>query len=341
MINFTFRSWPVFFIGVVLLVLLVLNVSMGSVSIPISKVFSSLFSSTEESDLFANIIWQLRVPKAVTCIVAGSALAIGGLLMQTLFRNPLAGPDVLGLSSGASLMVAFVILVGASGSIYLPTVNPWSLALAASLGSGLIFLLVIGVAHKVRDNTSLLIIGLMIAAASGSLVSVLQFLSKAQDLQAFVIWTLGSVGGTHWDEILILSLLLIVGVAISFGSIKSLNAWLLGDNYALSLGVNLKKSRLWIVVATSLLAGGVTAFCGPIAFVGLAVPHLVRIVVPSTNHKILLPMVMIGGASLLLLCDIIAQLPGSSRVLPLNAVTSMIGAPVVIWVVMKSKGIRM
>lgn len=314
---------------------------MGSVSIPLSKVFSSLFSSTEESDLFANIIWQLRVPKAVTCIVAGSALAIGGLLMQTLFRNPLAGPDVLGLSSGASLMVAFVILVGASGSIYLPTVNPWSLALAASLGSGLIFLLVIGVAHKVRDNTSLLIIGLMIAAASGSLVSVLQFLSKAQDLQAFVIWTLGSVGGTHWDEILILSLLLIVGVAISFGSIKSLNAWLLGDNYALSLGVNLKKSRLWIVVATSLLAGGVTAFCGPIAFVGLAVPHLVRIVVPSTNHKILLPMVMIGGASLLLLCDIIAQLPGSSRVLPLNAVTSMIGAPVVIWVVMKSKGIRM
>lgn len=341
MVNMTFKSWQVYFIGGVLLLLLLLNISIGSISIPLESVLASLFGSSSESDLFSNIIWRLRVPKAVTCLLAGSALAVGGLLMQTLFRNPLAGPDVLGLSSGASLMVAFVILIGSTTNIYLPTVNPWSLAMAASLGSGVIFLIVISVAHRVRDNTSLLIIGLMIAAAAGSIVSVLQFLSKAQDLQAFVIWTLGSVGGTNWTEILILSLLLVIGVAISFGSIKSLNAWLLGDNYALSLGINLKRSRFWIVLATSLLTGGVTAFCGPIAFVGLAVPHLVRIVVPTTNHKILLPMVMAGGASLLLLCDILAQLPGSSSVLPLNAVTSMIGAPVVIWVVMKSKGIKM
>jgi iron complex transport system permease protein len=181
----------------------------------------------------------------------------------------------------------------------------------------------------------------MIAAVSGSFVSVLQFLSKAQDLQAFVIWTLGSVGGTNWDEILILSLLLVIGIVISMGSIKELNAWLLGDNYALSLGVNIKRSRFKIVMATSLLAGGVTAFCGPIAFVGLAVPHLVRLIVHTTNHKVLLPLVMIGGATLLLLCDILAQVPGSSSVLPLNAITSMIGAPVVIWVVMRSKGIKM
>lgn len=335
------RSWPVYLIGLALLLLLLLNIATGSVAISLSEVIGTLFHGPNREDLITNIIWQLRVPKAVTCLVAGAALAIGGLLMQTLFRNPLAGPDVLGLSSGASLMVAFVILLGASSQAYLPAVNPWSLAVAASTGSGIIFLVVLAVAHRVKDNTSLLIIGLMIAAASSSIVSVLQFLSKAQDLQSFIIWTMGSVGGTNWEEILILVLILIAGIIISFGSIKSLNAWLLGDNYATSLGVNLKRSRFWIVLATSLLTGGVTAFCGPIAFVGLAVPHLIRILIPTMNHKILLPLVMAGGASIMLLCDIIAQLPGSSNVLPLNAVTSMIGAPVVIWVVMRSKGIKM
>ncbi len=341
MMRLNFRSWQVYLIGLILLMLLLFNIATGSVSISMSRVISLLWQGPNSDDLLSNIVWQLRVPKAATCIIAGAALAIGGLLMQTLFRNPLAGPDVLGLSSGASLMVAFVILLGASAQEYLPAVNPWSLALAASIGSGVIFLIVIAVAHRVKDNTSLLIIGLMIAAASGSFVSVLQFLSKAQDLQSFVIWTLGSVGGTSWEEIFILGLLLITGTLISMGSIKSLNAWLLGDNYALSLGVNLKRSRFWIVLATSLLTGGVTAFCGPIAFVGLAVPHLVRLLVPTTNHKVLLPMVMIGGASLMLLCDLLAQLPGSANVLPLNAVTSIIGAPVVIWVVIRSKGIKM
>lgn len=339
--NLTFRSWQTYAIVGALLLLLLVNISLGSVHIPVAKVFQTLFASTTAPDTFYSIIWQLRLPKAITCVVAGAALAIGGLLMQTLFRNPLAGPDVLGLSSGASLMVAFVLLIGTSASSYLPVISPWSLAIAASLGSGGIFLLVMAVAHRVRDNTSLLIIGLMIAAASGSLVSVLQFLSKAQDLQAFVIWTLGSVGGTNWNEILILTLLLVIGSAIALASIKSLNAWLLGDNYARSLGVNIKRSRGLIVLATSILTGGVTAFCGPIAFVGLAVPHLVRLLVPTTNHKVLLPMVMLGGATLMLTCDILAQLPGSSNVLPLNAITSMIGAPVVIWVVMRSKGIKM
>ncbi|MEQ8362668.1 MAG: iron ABC transporter permease [Cyclobacteriaceae bacterium] len=339
--NFSLKSWPAYLIGIGLLLLFIANISLGSIQIPFFKVLSALFGQGDIQDTHYSIIWQLRIPKAVTCIVAGAALSIGGLLMQTLFRNPLAGPDVLGLSSGASLMVAFVILIGASTASYLPVVNPWSLALAASLGSGAIFLLVIVVAQRVRDNTSLLIIGLMIAAASGSLVSVLQYLSKAQDLQAFVIWTLGSVGGTSWNEIAILTLLLIIGGALSITSVKALNAWLLGDNYAHSLGMDIKKSRLKIVLATSLLTGGVTAFCGPIAFVGLAVPHLIRLLVPTTNHKILLPMVMMGGATLLLLCDILAQVPGSANVLPLNAITSMIGAPVVIWVVMRSKGVKM
>lgn len=337
----SFKSLPVLIIVGAFLLLFLVNVSLGSIQIPFTKVVSILFSQGAAQDTYYSIIWQLRIPKAVTCVIAGAALSNAGLLMQTLFRNPLAGPDVLGLSSGASLMVAFVLLLGTSAASYLPAVSPWTLALAASFGSGAIFLLVVAVAHRVRDNTSLLIIGLMIAAASGSMVSVLQYLSKAQDLQAFVIWTLGSVGGTNWGEILILTLLLIIGGTISITSVKALNAWLLGDNYAQSLGVDIKKSRLKIVLATSLLTGGVTAFCGPIAFVGLAVPHLIRLLVPTTNHKVLLPMVMMGGAALLLICDILAQLPGSSNVLPLNAITSMIGAPVVIWVVMRSKGVKM
>ena len=317
-------------------VLFVINISLGSVPIPIQKMIPLLFGSNTGQELFTDILWQFRLPKAITCIVAGAALSTGGLLMQTLFRNPLAGPDVLGLSSGASLMVAFVLLIGKS-AYYLPATNPWVLATVASIGSGLVFLLVMVVAHKLRDNISLLIVGLMIAAVAGSLVSMLQFFSQAEDLQAFTIWTLGSVGGTSWEEIYVLTLVLLIGGGMAMLSVKSINAWLLGDNYAQSLGINLKRSRLNIVLATAIMTGGVTAFCGPIAFVGLAVPHLVRLLTPTTNHKTLIPMVMFGGAVLLLFCDILAQLPGTARVLPLNAVTSMLGAPVVIWVVMRSK----
>lgn len=317
------------------------NISTGSVYIPLADVAKSLFAPDSAPEMSSSILWKLRLPKALTGLTTGAALAVAGLLMQTLFRNPLAGPDVLGLSSGASLAVAFVLLLGTTGSDYLPGLNVWSLAIAASAGSGLIFLVILGAANKVRDNTSLLIIGLMVAAAAGSLVSVLQYLSTAQDLQAFVMWTLGSIGGTNWNEVLVITIILVVGIIISVSLTKTLNTWLLGDNYAISLGVNLKKARITIVLVSSILVGGVTAFCGPITFVGLAVPHLVRLLVPTTNHKILLPLVMIGGASLMLLCDILTQLPGSSKILPLNAITSIIGAPVVIWVVLKSRGIRM
>ncbi|HNV30440.1 MAG TPA: iron ABC transporter permease, partial [Cyclobacteriaceae bacterium] len=217
--------------------------------------------------------------------------------------------------------------------------NPWSIALAASIGGAMVFILIISIARYVKENTSLLIIGLMISAATSSIVSVLQFTSHADDLQTFMIWTLGTVGGTGWQELSVLSIVVFTGVVISYGSIKSLNSWLLGENYARSLQVNMGRSRFWIVVATGLLTGAVTAFCGPIAFVGLAVPHLVRLIIPVTNHKILIPAVMAGGASLLLLCDMLAQIPGSTQILPLNAVTSLIGAPVVIWMVIKSKRI--
>ncbi len=323
---------------VLLVGLFIANVSMGSVSIPFSKLVAGLFGS---EGVYADILWQFRIPKALTCILAGGALAAGGLLMQTLFRNPMAGPDVLGLTSGASLLVAIVLLIGQFnlGFSEILLQSPWSVAIAASLGGALVFFLIISIARYVKDNTSLLIIGLMISAATSSIVSVLQFTSQADDLQLFLIWTLGTVGGTGWKEVSVLSIIVLMGIVIGYGLIKSLNSLLLGENYARNLNININRSRLWIVVATGLLTGGVTAFCGPIAFVGLAVPHLVRLIIPATNHKILIPAVLMGGASLLLLCDLIAQLPGSTQALPLNAVTSLIGAPIVIWMVIKSKRI--
>jgi len=321
------------FLGISLGVLFLFNISLGSVYIPLKHIVVSLLGQSDKT-VWNDIIWQFRIPKAITCVVAGASLATGGLLMQTLFRNPLAGPDVLGLSAGASLFVSLMILSGNA----LPILSgPWAISSAASIGSAAVFLLVISLAQRLRDNVSLLIIGLMIAALTQSIVSALQFVSKAEDLQTFLIWTLGSVGGTSWGEIQVMSVIFIVGAAISFSLIKPLNALLLGNNYAHSVGINLNTSRIYIVLATSLLIGVVTAFCGPIAFVGLAVPHMVRSVIRTSNHKLLIPAVMIGGAILLLLCDMLAQLPGSTQILPLNAVTSMIGAPVVIWMILKNK----
>jgi len=333
----TFWKEGILLVGL-LVVLFLADIAFGSVEIPFLNLISSIFS---EQGAYSDILWQFRIPKALTCILAGGALATAGLLMQTLFRNPMAGPDVLGLTSGASLMVAVVLLIGQLNPSLGSSVfqSPWSIALAASFGGVLVFILIIVIASHVKENTSLLIIGLMISAATSSIVSVLQFTSQADDLQTFIIWTLGSVGGTNWQELGVLSVIVSIGVAISYGSIKSLNSWLLGENYARSLNINIGRSRFWIVVSTGLLTGVVTAFCGPIAFVGLAVPHLVRLIIPVTNHKILIPGVIAGGASLLLLCDLLAQIPGSTQILPLNAVTSLIGAPIVIWMVIKSKRI--
>lgn len=336
--NLAFSTTKVLLLlGGLLLILSFASISMGSLDIPMGETVSAIFGG--KGSKWHDIIWEFRLPRTLTCILAGIALASSGLMMQTLFRNPLAGPDVLGLSSGASLLVAILILGGTQGAIFLSelSLSPWGIALAASLGSGLVFGLIVAAAQKVKDNVSLLIIGLMIGAAAASMVTALQFLSKADDLQAFVIWTMGSVGGTGWSEINVLMLITIIGITLAIGSSKSLNTLLLGENYAQSLGVNVQRSRLLIVFSTCLMSGAVTAFCGPIAFVGLAVPHLVRIILSTSNHKILLPAVMMGGASLILFCDILTQVAGRSQSLPLNAVTSLIGAPVVIWVVMKSR----
>jgi iron complex transport system permease protein len=330
-------AFKLLWLGALLLLLFIVNLATGSIHIPVENLLQAAFGLEGDE---REILLRFRLPKALTCVLAGAALSVGGLLMQTLFRNPLAGPDVLGLSSGSSLMVAIVIMTGQATGVFLFG-NPWLVAIAATAGAALVFALVLMIARLVKDNTSLLIIGLMISAAAASLVGVIQFMSRAEDLQAFMIWGLGSVGGTSGYEIFVLFVVMIAGSMMSLSQMKALNGLLLGENYATSIGIRVSAARLWILTATCLLTGGVTAFCGPIAFVGLAVPHLVRMIIPTTSHKIMIPAVMAGGASLMLLCDIIAQMPGSAQVLPLNAVTSLIGAPVVIWLIIRGKRLRM
>jgi iron complex transport system permease protein len=328
-LSFAFKISLVF-LGLV--ILFCLNVGLGSVSLSFSEIAKNLFSESDTS--VHTILWQFRLPKALTCVLAGAGLATSGLLMQTLFRNPLAGPDVLGLSSGASLAVGLLLLAGKD---FVFSTNAWSLAIAASAGGALVLLLMLMVARTVRDNTSLLIIGLMMAAATSSIMSVIQFISRADDLQSYIIWTMGSVGNTGWNEVGVLATILCVGLLISLFLLKSLNGWLLGENYAHSLGIKVSRARIWMVIATGLMTGGITAFCGPIAFVGLAVPHLARLATSTTNHRVLLPMVVCGGGMLLLFCDTLSQVVGNIQSLPLNALTSLIGAPIVIYQVIKMK----
>ncbi len=315
------------------------NISLGSVYIPFKDVFYSLIGSTTEQERWQVIIQNYRLPKAIAAILVGSGLGISGLLMQTLFRNPLAGPFVLGISSGASLGVELVIL-GSSvfGGVFATLlISKWSIVISASLGSFLVLLAVLMVSIKVRDTMAILIIGLMFASITAAIVSVLSYFGSAQQLQQYIFWGFGSLGNLSWDELAIFFLMYSFGIGISLLSIKSLNTLLLGENYAKSLGLNIKRSRLAIIISTSLLAGTITAFTGPIAFIGLAIPHLTRQVFNTSNHKILLPAVFLFGAIVMLICDSIAQVPNSDYTLPINAITSLVGAPVVIWLLVRKR----
>jgi iron complex transport system permease protein len=309
------------------------------VSIPFLDVVSLLWGKTPEIVSWEYIVWEYRVPKAFTSILVGAGLSLSGLLMQTLFRNPLAGPFVLGISSGASLGAA-LLLMGTSllaGYTAFGFLSDVSLAIAASVGSFLVLLVVMIVAQRAKDTMALLIIGLMFGSITSAIVSVLAYFSSAENLQRFIFWSFGSVGNLSMNQLLLLGGIVLLGVLLSISSIKSLNAFLLGEHYAQSLGVSLNKSRLIIIIATGLLAGGITAFAGPIAFVGLAVPHLTRQIFDTMEHKVLIPAVMLYGAILMLLCDTLAQLPNSASVLPINAITSLVGAPVVIWLLVRKR----
>lgn len=325
--------------GLLLLGLFLLNLSLGSVAIPPAQILKIISGAQADRLAWEHIVWEFRLPKALTAVVAGSALACSGLQMQTLFRNPLAGPFVLGISSGASLGVALVVMAGSLLGTSLWGSSQFTIMLAATAGSALVMLLVVAVSARIRDAMTLLIIGLMFGSLAGAVVSILQFFSQAEQVQAYLIWTFGSLGGTTWRELSLLVPVVAVGLLLGFFLAKPLNALLLGEQYAESMGLSLKTARFWIIFSTSLLAGAVTAFCGPIAFVGLAVPHLTRLLIPTADHRKLLPAVMLGGAMLLLICDSLAQLPGSEQVLPINAVTSLLGAPVVIWLILKRRNI--
>lgn len=314
------------------------NISLGSVSIPTAAIFKGLIGNFE-NDSWQYIIHNYRLPKAFTAILVGSGLGISGLLMQTLFRNPLAGPFVLGISSGASLGVALVILgSGIFGGIFATLlISKWSVVIAASLGSFLVLMAVLVVSSRVRDTMAILIIGLMFGSITAAVVSVLSYFSSAELLQQYIFWGFGSLGNLSWYELLIFFSIYSLGLILSIASIKGLNTLLLGENYAKSLGLNLKQSRLVIIIATSLLAGTITAFAGPIAFIGLAIPHMTRQIFNTSNHKTLLPAVFLMGAIVMLICDSIAQVPTSDYTLPINAITSLIGAPVVIWLLVRKR----
>ncbi|HSP11153.1 MAG TPA: iron ABC transporter permease [Salegentibacter sp.] len=319
--------------------LIFLNIGLGSVKIPLKDITGSLFNLEVSRESWRYIVLEYRLPKAITAIITGSGLAVSGLLMQTLFRNPLAGPYVLGLSSGASLGVA-VVFMGAGlfgGGFAAFLLSKWSIVIASSLGSLLVLLAVMLASLRLRDTMAILIIGLMFASLTAAVVSVLAYFSPASQLQQYVFWSFGSLGNLSWEEVSVLGLFWGIGILLSVAGIKNLNSLLLGEQYAKSLGVSIQRNRLLVIVATSLLAGSITAFAGPIAFIGLAVPHLIRQVIPVNNHSILIPAVILGGAILMLICDIAAQMPGSEFTLPINAITSLIGAPVVIWLLVRKR----
>lgn len=314
------------------------NISLGSISIPNLAIINSLFGTIENTS-WHYIVVDYRLPKAFTAIIVGSGLGISGLMMQTLFRNPLAGPFVLGITSGASLGVA-IVTMGASlfGGVLLGALaSKGTLVIAATLGSFLVMLSVSVISVKVRDAMAILIIGLMFSSISGAIVNVLSYFSSAEELQQYFFWGFGSLGNLSWHELLILFSIYLLGIILSLSIVKSLNSLLLGENYAKSLGLNIKRSRLLIVISTSLLAGSITAFVGPIAFVGLAIPHISRQIFNTSNHKILLPAVFLIGAITMLICDTIAQLPNSDYTLPINAITSLFGAPVVVWLLVRQR----
>lgn len=328
-----------FLLGLGLMVFFFINISLGSIRIPFQDVYTSLTGGQASKSTWEYIIINYRLPKAITAVLVGMGLSISGLLMQTLFRNPLAGPYVLGLSSGASLGVAFVILGASLLPPFLSSVllSSYGIILASTLGSSIVLLAVLLVSQRLRDTMAILIVGLMFGSFTSAIVGVLTYFSSAEQLQKFTFWSMGNLGNLSWSSIVILSVCTGTGLLLSAFSIKPLNALLLGENYAKSLGLNFKKTRLIIIFSTSILAGSITAYAGPIAFIGLAVPHMAKLLFQTSNHAVLFWSTLLTGAAIMLICDILSEIPGMETPLPINAVTSIIGAPVVIWLLVRKR----
>lgn len=310
-----------------------LNLVLGSVSIPLRAVWNILWGTGNESVIWQNIIWKSRVPQALTALVAGAGLSVSGLQMQTVFRNPLAGPSVLGISSGASMGVAFVVLLsGSLGGVALSKLGfmgEIALTIAAIAGSLSIMALIVFVSQKVRGNVTLLIIGVMIGYIANAVIGVLKFFSVEEDIRAYVIWGLGSFARVSGNQMTLFICIMVVLLPLSFLLVKTLNLLLLGDAYARNLGLNIKRARLLVITCSGVFVAIVTAYCGPIIFLGLAVPHLCRGMFRTSDHRILMPASLLAGASLALVCNLIARMPGFEGALPVNSVTALVGAPVV------------
>ena len=308
------------------LFLFLLDLAVGAVAVPLSDVWAAL-TGGDCPRATAKIILNIRLIKAVVALLAGAALSVSGLQMQTLFRNPLAGPYVLGISSGASLGVALVVLAGFGSSI--------GIAGAAWLGAALVLVVIAAVGHRIKDIMVILILGMMFSSGVGAIVQILQYLSKEESLKAFVIWTMGSLGDVTFDQLAVLVPSIIAGLLLAVVTIKPLNLLLFGEEYAVTMGLNIRRSRGLLFLSTTLLAGTVTAFCGPIGFIGLAMPHVTRMLFRNSDHRVLVPGTVLSGAAVLLLCDLVSKM----FTLPINAITALLGIPIVVWVVLRNKSV--
>jgi len=316
------------------LLLFLCNLVFGAVRIPAGDVFNILFGSFDGRQSWAQIVLRSRLPQAVTALLAGASLATAGLLLQTLFRNPLAGPSILGISDGANLGVAVAMLYFATTS-YVTTI------VAAFFGAAVVLAIILAFSRKVNNSVMLLIIGMMVGYLASSVISILNFSASADKVHQYVMWGMGDFGGVSLEKIPYFATAALVGLALALAMVKPLNALLLGESYASNLGVDIRRSRLLILLCTGLLTAATTAFCGPVSFIGLAVPHIARLLLGSTNHKHLVPLTMLAGACTALLCNLLTVIPGGSgSTLPLNAVTPLVGAPVIIYVIMNRKNIH-
>lgn len=311
----------------------VLNLLLGTVKIPIDAVLSILMGDGSQSEIWSNIIWSSRVPQALTATVAGAGLAVSGLQMQTVFRNPLAGPSVLGISNGASLGVAMVVLMsGSLGGVALSRLGylgDAAMSVAAIIGSLAVMALILYVSQKVKGDVTLLIIGVMIGYLVTAIIGVLKFFSVEEDVKAYVVWGLGSFARVSGDQMMLFVGLMTGLLPLSMLLCKTMNLLLLGDYYASNLGLNLKRARLLVISCSGILVAIVTAYCGPIMFIGLAVPHLCRAIFQTSDHRVLMPATMLTGACLALICNLVARMPGFEGALPVNSVTALVGAPII------------
>ncbi len=314
-----------------------LDIFTGNASISIKEGINALFS-TSGNDIVDEIIFNYRLPKAITALIAGSSLSVAGLLMQTLFRNPLAGPDVLGISSGAGLGVALLTLL--NGTVLHQMIAPlgsMAQVIAAIAGASFTLILVLAVSIKIKDTVTILVLGMIFGYVAGSSITILQSFANPDSLKVFITWTFGSLGAITWNKMPLFIILTVIGICITYFMQKTLNTLLLGNSYASSIGLNIKKTQLIIITITSVITGTVTAYTGPIAFIGVAIPHFARALFRTVNHKTIIPATIMSGSILMLVCDIVSQLPVNNRTLPINAVTAIFGAPMIVWIILKRK----